>query len=449
MSTPETLLNVDIPFRFILSTETNANSPDNEVTYGGMRLNWEAFIKYVGGPTDIGSVTADPNDAPDGVLETSLLPPASPEGLYVGRLLVIRDGDAISNILYIADVVGTPLEIDQFTLSANLRYSPGDPLANLWALGVRQGNTYAVIHNIVRQGDGGHTHDGVDQALLAPNSVSLTQLKTATGYIVHEDLPPVSPGFSYVFFPTSVYMFYPAITRDIGLSIEGDFTISHWYGEAFPPSYPYYSALSFEVGAPPPPAGFRFRIQYRYVSASGDVNWLFFRRYKNGEIQHLWAAPDHPCGCCGSPEAIPHPYFANEKDDDSDIIVVNPSMEEWNDINMACYPTADGGYLDRRKMRSSVEACRSGASRENPYTAIKDSRRGKRSFDEALFDLFDIDYSRGHWTDKLITVGLPDFDDDGNFIGDYRNVQHGTRVRPLKRKLEQPKDVSVAVLKRK
>lgn len=445
MSTPNQLFSVEDPLRLILSTETDANSPVTEVTFGQLRLNWEAFVKYVGGMSFKGTVTADPNDAPDGILPIWLVISSADPHDFPGRFLIIRDGDAISNILYIVDwtEAGTG-QIDSLTLSANLRYTPGDPLANLWSLGVRSGNSYAMIHNLVQHGEGGHGHNGVNSARLAPGSIGADSLKIFTLY---DHVYKHTTGESREVVLPSKYGFAPGCFQLDNTNTYAQIVI--WTPKEWQtPPYFYHYGLYLDLPAPAT-LPVDVYVEWKYVAASGEVNWLFVKM-RDGKVLTVWAAPDHPCGCCGDPEAVPHPYFATgENEKPFDIIVINPSSEEWRDIQLAMYPTKDGGYLTKAKLDEAVCGIEKGGGEGNPYNVLKDNRRGKKSFDTAFLDTFEIDFSRGHWTEKPITVGLPDFDSKGNIISDYRNLPQGTLVYPIKQVLEQPKDVSVAALKRK
>ena len=70
----------------------------------------------------------------------------------------------------------------------------------------------------------------------------------------------------------------------------------------------------------------------RYVTASGEVFWVFLKVLKNTKkIVSMYCAPDHPCWGSGSPELHPHP-FLNIDLDIYDIIVINPNKEQLNEI---------------------------------------------------------------------------------------------------------------------
>jgi hypothetical protein len=71
----------------------------------------------------------------------------------------------------------------------------------------------------------------------------------------------------------------------------------------------------------------------RYVTASGEVHWIFILRDKETKkIISLWDCPDHPCfGNGGDPFEIEHP-FGNFNPDQQEIIVVNPDLDEYEKI---------------------------------------------------------------------------------------------------------------------
>lgn len=77
--------------------------------------------------------------------------------------------------------------------------------------------------------------------------------------------------------------------------------------------------------------------QQRYVTASGEVFWIFILRDKDTkEIKAAWQAPDHPCfGNGGKPKLVPHP-FPDYDPETQEIVVVNPSREEVAEMRAAC-----------------------------------------------------------------------------------------------------------------
>jgi len=74
--------------------------------------------------------------------------------------------------------------------------------------------------------------------------------------------------------------------------------------------------------------------QQRYITASGEVFWIFILRDKiTKEISDVWCAPDHPCmGFGGNPEAMPHPFQKKYDPVKNEIVLINPSEAELKEM---------------------------------------------------------------------------------------------------------------------
>ena len=120
--------------------------------------------------------------------------------------------------------------------------------------------------------------------------------------------------------PGGEYGFYPQ-TKGINYSA--------WFVSALTlESYATYIYLS---GGTTPYA------QQRYITASGELFWIFLMRDKDsGKIVAKYQAPDHPCfGNGGDPLLNPHPFpFYDEKK--HEMIVINPSCEQVAIMKSLC-----------------------------------------------------------------------------------------------------------------
>lgn len=73
--------------------------------------------------------------------------------------------------------------------------------------------------------------------------------------------------------------------------------------------------------------------QIRYVTASGEIFWLFILKDKEtGKYERMHANPDHPCICCHDPEMVHHPFFNNYKPDKHEILCIPLSKSERKEI---------------------------------------------------------------------------------------------------------------------
>jgi hypothetical protein len=130
----------------------------------------------------------------------------------------------------------------------------------------------------------------------------------------------------------------------------------------------------------------------RYVTSSGEVNWLFvLRGKKTKQLIASWYSPDHPCmGNGGNPELVPHPFPACDFKT-QEIVCVNPSEAE-----IASMKTSG---------RSILEVI------NNDY-AIND---------RAVCE----------WPTKQVTIGLPEDHD----------WKMGTNIKPIKMKIPRPENI--------
>lgn len=73
--------------------------------------------------------------------------------------------------------------------------------------------------------------------------------------------------------------------------------------------------------------------QIRYVTASGEIFWLYILKDKEtGKYIRMHTNPDHPCICCHDPEAVHHPFFDAYKPDQHEILCIPLSKRERAEI---------------------------------------------------------------------------------------------------------------------
>ena len=231
----------------------------------------------------------------------------------------------------------------------------------------------------------------VTEAKLANGAVSQAKLKTSTGEVSTTSTTGANltlPGGEYGFYPQLKGYIYSADFCAPSSSF-GSYTTNIWLKS----SSTEYTAYA----------------RQRYVTSSGEVNWLFFLRDKiTKEIKSSWIAPDHPCfGNGGKPLLVPHP-FPDYDETKHEIIVINPSHEE-------------------------VEAMK------------KLGERGEDEPDKDLLEVIMEEYeidedSKPAWPTKAVTVGLPK---------DYETKKMGEGVQPIKKAIPRPPYIKTKSLRRK
>ena len=164
-------------------------------------------------------------------------------------------------------------------------------------------------------------------------------------------------------------------------------------------------------------------VLHRYITSSGEVNWLFILRDKNTKkIIGRSFAPDHPCfGNGGKPLVVPHP-FGNYDETKYEIIVINPSNAE----------------IDRMEK----------------MTIVEDESLPDKDILEVITENYEIDEgSNPPWPNKAVTVSLPKYVTDKKtkkkVLADYRFMSPGTKVTPVKKVIPKPDYIKVKSLKRR
>ena len=139
-------------------------------------------------------------------------------------------------------------------------------------------------------------------------------------------------------------------------------------------------------------------VRQRYVTSSGEVNWIFFLRDKISKaIKSSWIASDHPCmGNGGDPDIVQHP-FPDYNSATDEIICINPTNEELDAIRKKI---PKGGSL---------------------LQTINETYKIDDKVDK-------------QWPTQAVTVGLP----EGY---DWRMAKSGVDVTPIKSVIPKPSDV--------
>ncbi len=427
--------------RMVLDTETDADSPDNETTYGAIRTRLEYLIQILLGTGDDGTATADPPNDTSGVLTDA----AGGYGVdeHNGRTLLMTSGLAKGFFYTIDDTTATQL------------ICTGD---NLYADGVRDTDDYIVLYDIKTHI--GHTHNAIDSpsVVLANDSVdsqhyvadsidsehyapgSVDAAAIGTGEVgqseigsgaVHrgeldtgtEEETTAGTG-NMTFSSVGSYGFFPQIKHSGG----GDSAFS--LGSGF--SGAAYATVVSRVDN----GGTGFA-QIRYITASGEVHWLFIMRDAlTKDVIGMHSCPDHCCFASGgNPELKWHPFSDIYEEDEKlyrslfdktfkiigrteiEILVAHPSKEQLLHIKDLQYPEDD---------------------LEHP-----------KSFLEVIGGYFDFDDTlEPPWPSEPVTVGLQRRDKDSNIL-DYKNMPKGTKIGVIKKVIPKHEKLRTVALFKK
>ena len=239
-----------------------------------------------------------------------------------------------------------------------------------------------------------HTGDvtGTTALTIAASAVSQAKLKTSSG-----EVSTTSTTGANLTLPGGEYGFYPQV-KSAAVAMDAHLVLNLLSASYVTNIHLKSSDSDWTVYA-----------RQRYVTSSGEVNWLFFLRDKiTKEIKSSWIAPDHPCfGNGGKPLLVPHP-FPDYDETKHEIIVINPSHEE-------------------------VEAMK------------KLGERGEDEPDKDLLEVIMEEYeidedSKPAWPTKAVTVGLPK---------DYETKKMGEGVQPIKKAIPRPPYIKTKSLRRK
>lgn len=268
--------------RMVLETETDADSPDNETTYGAIREAIECILMLAFDTGDSGSATSNPPDDSTGVLTDS--------GASYGvddhnlRTLLITSGDAKGNFYTIDDTTATTI------------VCTGD---NLYSDGVRSGDDYKVLFDLKANSDG-HDHDGVNSRAPADATIIRSRLATATG----DQSGSLNAGV-YVTITLDSYCFSPNIyTEHEDVVVVGHTNDVNDQAARF--------GLHNTGGSQ-----YDYQVRWRYVTATNNPFIYAIRDKKSGAYLHLWTSDDPPpeyWGLKEKPENFVPPIIVSDFD---------------------------------------------------------------------------------------------------------------------------------------
>jgi len=375
--------------RLVLETETDYDSPDNELTYKAIREMIEILYQLTLDTGDSGTATGNPT-------ETTLTDYFKSYSVdeHNGRTLVICSGNAKGNFYTIDDTTATTIVCTGDTLLAD---------------GVLSGDDYKILYDI-KTHTSGHNHNGVNSASatvadgqitaakLASSAVTQTKLKTSLGSVNHNSttltlktLPGGSYGFREQYKMTNTFS-----GAWEGHPLKADAGFAGWTT--------YATTVGLKSAGGPKV----LYAQQRYVTSSGEVFWIFILRDKaTKEISSVWQAPDHPCfGNGGKPQLVPHP-FPGYDDTKDEIIVINPSKEKVLEM--------------KRK------------------TIVESETEPDRDMIDVILEDYDLDETtEPNWPTEKVTVGLPP---------DWEEKAMGDSIVPIRKVIPRPVYIKTAALK--
>ena len=371
--------------RLVLETETDYDSPDNELTYKAIREMIEILYQLTLDTGDSGTATGNPT-------ETTLTDYFKSYSVdeHNGRTLVICSGNAKGNFYTIDDTTATTIVCTGDTLLSD---------------GVLSGDDYKILYDI-KTHTSGHNHNGVNSASatvadgqitaakLASSAVTQTKLKTGFA----ENSYAINAGSSTCFpLPGGVYGFPTfQVKADIGTYV----TIAGYVGQVCTTSYAY---ITFKMSNSDSSQRVGY-IDQKYITASGEVFWHMTMREKStGNIISKYCGPDHPCMPQNKdPEDYPHPWVDEFDSEQHEIIVVNPDKNMLENI---------------RKSRS-----KSGLS-------VLETIENEYDLDET---------TEPNWPTEKVTVGLPP---------DWEEKAMGDSIVPIRKVIPRPVYIKTAALK--
>lgn len=394
--------------RILQEAETLADAGGSEELLSQIRENIEMLLVLTSYTGTSGTATQDPPNDTTGVFTDSGASWATDE--HNNRSLVIIDGLAVGNIYTIDDTTTTTL------------ICTGD---NLYSDGVRSGDKYKVFYNI--KGFIAHDHDAINSALVVLADGQVTEIKIASNAVsqvkmkdnaigqaemrdnaigqaeLRKGLTEVSTSsltFINIVLPGGEYGFYPRILMNNtgsytwGAMILRDDTFAGW-------TSPVANIAMHTDGSN------TIYANQRYITASGEIYWIFILRDKMTQnIISAVAADDHVCfGNGGKPLLVPHP-FSDFDPAIQEIIVINPDATQILEIQNRTIDAAED---------------------------VPD-----RSFIQVIGKDYNIDEAiRPPWPTIPVTVGLPP---------DWESKQVGEKIIPIKKIIPQPAGILTARL---
>ena len=289
--------------------------------------------------------------------------------------------------------------------------SAADPLPKTMSGDVTMGATGITAIGGSKVTNAMMANNAIGQAEMADNAIGQAELKDAMSS-VHKG----GAGSGNLTLPGGQFGFYPQI-KDSGGGGSYYMELAH---SGAPVGTNYVTNIHMYV-VPTMTA----YAQQRHITASGDLHWVFILRDKiTKEIGSMCQSSEHPCfGNGGKPQLVPHPFPGYDKEK-WELIVINPSMEEVEEILLKC--------------------------------EVDDETLPDKDFLEVFLEDYEIDeLSKPAWPTKEVTVGLPkkiEVEIDGKKIMkpvDWRFKPPGTKVTPIKKIIPKPDYVICKSLKKK
>lgn len=157
--------------------------------------------------------------------------------------------------------------------------------------------------------------------------------------------------------------------------------------------------------------GYTLSFQQRYVTSSGEVNWLFIRRdITTKVIREIWFSSDHPRFHSGGLKSVSdHPWMHMDLNAlGQEVIVINPEQK-----------LVESDLLDDEEADSWLDV---------------------------FIKKYDIDEeTKVSWPSESVTVGLPkvitDTEGEKRRVDDWRYEKMGMSIAPIKQVIPQPETV--------
>ena len=211
--------------------------------------------------------------------------------------------------------------------------------------------------------------------------------------------------------------------------------------------------------------------QQRYITASGEIHWIFILRDKiTKKVVSMCQAPDHPCfGNGGKPQLVAHP-FGDFNIKTQEIIVINPPREMIEEMmEMAITPDVNNLTINGIKSYENDDMCE--FEDQNGLWVMKKSEvidlnksrgihsairfkivRSDRCILQVItedFDIDDIEKKTIPWTETPVTVELPKIY-NGKIMdaGKWKEMPEGIPIDPIKSKIPRPKTIITRKLKK-
>ena len=237
--------------RIVLDSETDADSPDNETSYGDMRKAIESLFLILLGTSVDGTVI--------GVTDTVLTDTGGfADSAHIEHTLLITSGDAKGN-MYTFD----SNTVDALTCT-------GDDMSGN---GVAIGDDYVILYDC--KTSTGHTHDAKNTPNVVLADGSITEAKYGAGSVDQTALKTTLPGavtnattsYEDETITGGTYCFFPQ-SKVTGGNLEvhmGEATVSTGTS--------YVTRVATKCGT----GSNTLSVQTRYVTASGELFWIFLK----------------------------------------------------------------------------------------------------------------------------------------------------------------------------